>query len=522
VLLFAALLAVSAAGYGQQFGTRIDVSAIEVSVSVRDASGNVPRDLKPDDFVLLEDGKPQRIIGLSYGQSSSPDAATPAPPRRVVVFLQQSLSTTDGLRGAVKALVPEAERLTAMGEVEVITDVPSPHSLLGPTRDAASLRAIFTRLGGEIEGREELIRMRREFLIGNPSTHDESGAAEGLAGRDQIRMRARQEWFRLRARQDAMLAWMSRYPRRESGGAPRALVLVTDGFDLAPADFYKVDPGDRRTNLRDELRAMNASARQDEIAQALAAQGWTILSFATGSHVIRLTRFDDATHESGPRREFVDVLHNTHQSVINKAPLDPLRTLADATGGSVLTDPSKIGERLEDLDQRVVITYQVDRPSDDKLRRVEVRAVRAGLVVTAQKWVGGGSPEAMTEATAAVMATALASAEGVEHDELPVTCSIKLGPMTKGVRNSDIDVRVDLTPIEELLAGIDSGTLRFTLAVVTPKAQPFTSTNRLDHLDFSSKSGWSTTLHLQHRDGAKMAVIAEETSTGAWGGCAVR
>jgi hypothetical protein len=56
---------------------------------------------------------------------------------------------------------------------------------------------------------------------------------------------------------------------------------------------------------------------------------------------------------------------------------------------------------------------------------------------------------------------------------------------------------------------------------VVPHENPFTSTNRLDQLDFSSKQGFATTVTVRHRDGAKMAVIAEEPSSGAWGGCTI-
>jgi hypothetical protein len=89
------------------------------------------------------------------------------------------------------------------------------------------------------------------------------------------------------------------------------------------------------------------------------------------------------------------------------------------------------------------------------------------------------------------------------------------------VRTSEIEVRVNVAPIEGELASLESGTLRFTVAVVVPHEKPFTSTNRLGQLDFSSKQGFATTITVHHRDGAKMAVIAEEPSTGAWGGCTI-
>src|SRR5256714_1460878 len=164
-MVCAGLIAFPIASSGQNFGTRINVTAIEVSASVRDLNGNLPTDLKPGDFELIEDGKRQRIISVSYIHGAA-SAVTPARkesiaipsskperPRQVVIYLQQSLSTTDGLRLAIKSLLPHVDRLVAMGEVEVVTDDPSTHSLLGPTHDAAALRSLLETLGNETRGR---------------------------------------------------------------------------------------------------------------------------------------------------------------------------------------------------------------------------------------------------------------------------------------------------------------------------------------------------------------------------------
>ncbi len=97
-----------------------------------------------------------------------------------------------------------------------------------------------------------------------------------------------------------------------------------------------------------------------------------------------MTHFDPQSHNIRSNEDFVEVLH--HGTAINRAALEPLFLLANATGGSVLTDATRIAGQIHDLDQRVVITYQVDRVSDDRLRRVEIRPVRAGLNVNAQKW----------------------------------------------------------------------------------------------------------------------------------------
>ncbi len=266
----------------QEISERVEVHAIEVSASVHDAAGKVPYDLSPADFILLEDGKPQRIIGLAYTHATAPLAngmmvaenAAPAHPRQLLVFLQQSLSTTEGLRLAIHSLASEAETLVEGGDVEIAADVPRPHVIFGPTRNAIALGAFLEKLGREAVGDEELIRIRVAFKV-NDGPIDASGdgarAAGVLARNDQARMRARHEWTRLRTSQDEMLVWLGRYRRHEPGEV-RALLFVTGGFDLNPSAFYALDPDNCLTALCRELRELSSSTHQDEIARALAAQ----------------------------------------------------------------------------------------------------------------------------------------------------------------------------------------------------------------------------------------------------------
>jgi hypothetical protein len=428
-----------------QLTERIEVHAIEVSASVRDASGKIPSDLKPEDFVLLEDGKPQQIIGVTVPAEHDHESR-----QKVVVYIQQSLSTTAGLRAAMKSLAAKLNDF----DVEVVTDYPAPHRI--------------ESLDQVLEGKEEVIQIRRKFkVMGRNATPDDATA--DLTNADQARVRARQESAVLRSRQDAMLDWLSRYPK-----AHRTLLFVSDGFDLDPSEFYGVD-----------LHEWSSSAHQEEITRALAAQGWTIVSLATASHVRLATSFKPGTHEMVPHEVFVDVLGSAALTTINRRPLDPLSRLADATGGSVVTDAS-----LLDLGPRVILTYQTDRADDGLPRHIEVRAVRPGVTVRAQRWAG--------------------AAEG----SLPVTCAIRLGPLEKDIRNSEIEVNVDLTPIADDVASIDSGTLRFKIS-----ADSFTTTKDLDHLDFTSHLGWSTAIAIRHRTAARIVVTATETSTGAWGRC---
>ena len=66
---------------------RLSVTLVQVDVTVTDRKGRQVRDLKPDDFEIYEDGRPQRISAFSYEltQPTSETAVTaePQPPNNI-------------------------------------------------------------------------------------------------------------------------------------------------------------------------------------------------------------------------------------------------------------------------------------------------------------------------------------------------------------------------------------------------------------------------------------------------------
>ncbi|HEV8434631.1 MAG TPA: hypothetical protein VGR95_14545, partial [Thermoanaerobaculia bacterium] len=263
------------AGHGTAGGpdlqARVEVHAIELAASVRDATGHVPRGLGPEDFIVLENGTPQNVIGVDYTQAAGPSQDHLMRNGQVVVFLQQSLSSTKGLRLALRSLASEVESVLAAGAVEVVTDYPRPHSLFGPTRDPIALRAFLEKLGNEISGEDEVTQIRTAFAANDLSKETEYTAqarTETAWRSDQIEMRARRESAVLRTREDALVGWLSRYPSAAAGSL-RTLLLVSDGFDLEPASFYRFDRHETRVARRQELRALGASSHHEAIARAL-------------------------------------------------------------------------------------------------------------------------------------------------------------------------------------------------------------------------------------------------------------
>src|SRR5262249_61414802 len=65
LLCLTTLLSVPAAPQGTpQFTFKTSTEVVLVNVTVRDKDGNFVRDLKADDFSVLEDGKNQKVISL--------------------------------------------------------------------------------------------------------------------------------------------------------------------------------------------------------------------------------------------------------------------------------------------------------------------------------------------------------------------------------------------------------------------------------------------------------------------------
>ncbi len=522
-----------------QVTERIDVSAIEVPVVVRDAKGNVPAGLTPSDFVLLEDGKPQQIIGVAYpvqaiATESAPSPSAPvapiaaAPARRwqVVIFIQQSLSTTRGLSGALKDLASHAGELVALGDVQIVGDEgATPHVIAPATNNAETLRTTLLDLAPKIRGQELITRLRADFVAdeqadaGNrdpssaPSSAPSSSVPQRSTGQSVRAMaNARFEAQIVRARQDAMLTWTS---RNQEPGRPHALLVVTDGYDLEPYDFYGRPDGERDT----DLRGLGSAPHQAEIAQAMAASGWTILSFAPGwMNSAGSPTFDVSNAGRGRLNDFVKSPDGgiVSPNALNIHPLDPLRTLADETGGSVQTNGAKLGTDLDQLANRIVITYQLHRPRDGRAHHIEVKSLRPGISVLAQRSVVSGTPEAL----AAARATLLAADASEERGELPVRCTVRQVAISKNAKDitSELLAFVTLTPIDAVRSGLTAGTLRFSIAVRSAGAPPVTISKRMENLDLSKQANWRIDFQVHHEPGAVIGVVAEEMATGAWGG----
>ncbi|HET9225279.1 MAG TPA: hypothetical protein VFR31_01315, partial [Thermoanaerobaculia bacterium] len=413
-----------------------------LAVEALDRRGVPLRDPKPEDFTVTEDGAPRRVLGVETGK-----------PWRVVVYVDRILSGTRSVRGAAGLLAARVRELTALGTVEVLVAEPEPRLVLPPTRDPIAVDEALSQLLLTGEGRDELRILRQRFL-------EEVGAAaerpEGLADRLDEAVAAE---ARLAGRQhDLLLEWLA-----ESRGAdgPRALFLVSDGFDLDPRTPYVAEIPDeaRRSALRAELPDPGLADRNRELAQTAAALGWSVLPMPVGSERLPdLSRFRTRSTEEVPigvvitpgRKKEQPPAGSTLPELV--APRAPLSTLAEETGGEVLTTPSATANAIDRLRARVWLRYEEPELARGELRPIEVRSASAART-TAGKWRG----PAVSETIAARRALRLLSMEEDEEGEGAIETALRQTTDPAGTLSWTLEIRPEAPALRRLTMAIPSG-----------------------------------------------------------------
>ncbi|MDX1997208.1 MAG: VWA domain-containing protein [Thermoanaerobaculia bacterium] len=340
---------------------------VTVPVSVRDASGKIPTDLSPADFVATLAGQPVPVV-----------AVTPARGEPVLVYFDSALATSEGLTAAARLLERAAAQLVRFGPVEVVFAGPDPEVLMEPSHSADDVEEAFEAVGDEASVDDSLSSFRERW--------GETPAAERNAAVQS---------FNLDLETRVLIRSLDGLAATALARAPGLLLWVSDGFDPDPRSFYQA-PRTGTAPTTERLRAL---------APELAVAGWTVVPIALGSPAA----FKDR-----------DV---------------PLRTLADETGGRVVSSPLDLDGVLAELAARTHLTLRLAGESIEP-KALEVRATRAGLSVRARRSL----------ATAPPVGAARARALGVLDDpaalgELPVAASLTAGPA--GTAQLALEVRLD-------------------------------------------------------------------------------
>jgi VWFA-related protein len=554
------------------FSGTAQVTAVELLVEVTDRAGVTPVDLTAGDFEVIEEGEKVSLIGVervvagtvrgASDSTASPPSAAQEPPQaigappgwRLVVWFDQELSSTRSIRRAAEELAAHARMLAELGEVEIVVAGDGERVALAPTRSSPAIERAFLEVARDVAGRDGVRRIRRSFLdrlllkgeldgrnmpqtSRTPPGSGGGGAGGGFAGtmatrdpgssvsrRSLIREAVASERILLTRRLDQLVTGLA---ARSLPGA-KSLLLINDGWDLDPRDFYLAGSpsgaNDFFADLSADVSGTEGGAPIDTLGRLLAASGWVGISVASGALEAGVT----VSAELSGRGRLGEIMSGGEDSIselpsaLVYRPLAPLRAIAEATGGDVLTGVGALGGAIERLRDRVRLTYQVSRPPDAKLRRVEVRALRPGLEVRAPRWTGAPTGEEL----AAARARALVEGREVRAD-LPLSAALAVEPVEAGAaadevapprRRGVLQARLDLAPVRAALTGGEPSALRLTVAVSYPSAPPFVIRDVLDGQRLSGLAAWTWSAPIAlPADFERVAVVIEESRSGGFG-----
>ncbi len=552
-LLFAAvppllILALPVAAWAQQegeptrsFADRVDVTVVELMIDVRDKKGLRVSGLEPEDFEVLEDGMPMVVLGVDYPLSpaapvpavgpreaatssplAAPEAADPPPDRwRFLIYVDLPLTRKRTLRRAVKTLVGQVDELVALGPIEVVTANPQPRMVLPFSRDAGRVREALDSLQ-EGAGGHQLVRIRREFLRHMDMRYQRDGSgADTEVVLNLVRGSISQEYLFLRRRLLTLAQWIAAYGHTPASAA----ILVSDGFDMSLTDFYvgATSRPEVELQLSQELKRYRMDPMIGELAREMAAHGWTSVMMALGgtpldaadASLAYYDRFRSIGESSDLRATAVAPPVSTLER-----PIEPLKLVAEETGGAVATVPKTAARALERIADRIRLSYQASRPSDGRVHRIEVRLRRDGLKLLAPRRVRSPTPQQIAGARARRLLVS-----DLDTGDLPVRLTLgepgaKDG---KGPRRTEVEILFDLDLLRPLLQA-PKVPFSFTFGVEAADSPPVIRrlTQEVTLPDRDPGAAWprfsyKVVLELPDRI-RRVSVVVEEPASGIWGG----
>ena len=458
----------------------VPVSTLELPVQILDSKGEIPRALQAEDLTVIDAGQKRPIVSLSALSR----------PWRIVIYVDRVLTGSRTLRASAGTLAEQASRLAALGTVEVVVAEPGPRVAAGPTREVPLIDEALSKLWLENDGRDDVRILRQRF-------RDEKTEG-GVDPADRATQAVEAEARLVRHQQDAFVEWLA----AQGGDGPKVVLLISDGFDIDPARFY-------RGPLAEGEGALEKTAA--ETARTTAALGWTVYPMPVGDSTLPdLRKVRPRSTPQVPLGGTITLGRKNPEEnqppppPVLLAPREPLNFLAEATGGEVLLQPSEVPATLARLAARFVLRYDAPQPLDGRPRALEVISPRQDLKVKTRRWDVEGLPEWIAAERAGRVA------DGEEEVGLEISTHIQK-PAAVGEPGA-LDLRIESPEVP-------AGPLRVTVAGpggrgafhhILTDADRAGSEPNVYHLPVTLPEGADT-----------VAVLVEPLAGGVWGGQAI-
>lgn len=366
---------------------RQEVNYVEVDAVVTDAQGAFLRDLRKEDFQVVEDGKPQSVASFSLVNIpiTAVDrplfAASPIPPDvssnkeafdgRLYVLLLDDLHTHP-LRSALvtRAARQFIEKHMADNDMAAVVHT---SGRTDASQDFTKNRTLLLRSIDKFIGRKlrSLSAERLDIIGRQQDTGQSASSPSNPSGRidDPFDM---ERGFNAR---NAMQS-IGSIANFLSGvrGRHKAMLYFSEGLDY---DIFDVFNSRFASTVLDEVReAIGAATRSNVSLYTVDPRGLTNL----GDETIEIGGVPD-----GSNFNFNSAMQNELMMAQNS-----LRTLADQTGGFAAVNSNDFTTAFERIvrdnsSYYLLGYYPANDKRDGKLRKIEVKVNRPGAVVRARK-----------------------------------------------------------------------------------------------------------------------------------------
>jgi hypothetical protein len=508
------------------FAEKVLVREIEVVVELPESMRESRRKaLGPQDFQVTEDGRLRQVV------KASPVNAGDAGPWQLVIYVDRVLAEPETVFFTANSLAQRAEQLTGLGTVALVVADPAPRILLAETREPKMLAQALVDIAAQAERQKDAARpaqgqsqnpgqsqgqgqgrdQAKGQAAGQPPAPGPSNRGGGARAEPEAAAGPRPEV--VRHQEDQLVALLA----GRSGGGPRALVLVANGFDNSRSG----DGADSAT-----------AAVAEEPARTLAAYGWITLAAP-------MRRQDLGT----PHREITDVERMRQSNSGREAPgssvppeilpqaapksrlqydsvlslfVEPtsasLHAMASATSGTVIGLPVQLAAALTGLTKRWHIFYLAPDPGDGRPRPVEVRLSPEGTLLRSPVWRRSSTPDEVAAARLREILTG-----GADHGTLPLTAAATVAAAASrpGEEHGSLRLTVGAFSAPDSLA---PGPYRLTLAFAgAPGSTLAVQHQVLSGADLTEK-GWTKTLPLEVPAGSsRLGIEVEDLAHQIWG-----
>ncbi len=537
-----AALVVSAAGAqnapDKPFVERVEVNVRTVLVRITDKNGRAPSPPpEPEDLAVFEDGVAVKILGVDPAAAGPPPPASPPapgesgpgpvpvpevlpPPASLGIpqhlYVDATLIEAASVSRLAAAFAKRLPQILANGSLEIVVADPEPRQFLTGTRDEQLAREALAELSTTVSGRQTLQFSRKRTMDALRNEFCTTPESAKLT----IRSAAEQELRIAQSSLDRLVRWAASL----GGRRPDVVYFVSDGFDSDPSESYRTvvlqrsaQPQDASANLCEGINPQQAEVLTAQLRQEFAPQGAAMVAKAAqslaalGIEAVPIAlggTSGDFGGDASTRGQ--DAFASTRGTVpLLSRPMDPLRVLADATGGEIVTSAANFSATVDAYQSTYVVSFRTNHPPDGQPHALRVESRRADLTVRGPKYAGGPGFGAVGTGQ-----TVRALNEAPPAGAFPVRVSLDGVAKSGKDFTGTLHVRVDLSSMASALAALDGGRIRLTIAVeVAGAREPFTTRQEFDvgkksALGFNFPMTWPA-------KGRRVAVTVEELKTGA-------